>query len=938
MTNELLTACRLARNLVVLSIVFVVPSRPALAAMSFDERLECQRAIEEVYWRHRIWPTENPGLKPALSQILPQERLRAMVEDDLRASNALEAYWQRPLTAAQLQAELQRMAKQTRSPELLEELWSALDLDPERLAECLARPLLAQRLARSWFAGDARFNGSEQQSPKEERKEERPAGEPGAPSFAAWLAEIPATPLPDVGLAAGFDYTLPKVGGGCADDRWTPVAYRPEKRAGHTALWTGAEMIVWSPQNGHVYDPATDRWRPMNRQDAPEDGWETAVWTGSEMIVWGGRILLDDPVGGGARYDPVSDTWQRVADLAAPEPRSNHTAVWTGSEMIIWGGFSVLPTVLDTGARYRPDTDTWQPVSTAGAPAPRLSHRAVWTGGEMIVWSGISAGNVFADGGRYDPGTDSWQPMSTAGAPAARTRESAAWTGAEMVIWGGCLDGSCFTATNTNTGGRYDPLTDTWFATSLNGAPVGRRAHSAAWTGDEMIVWGGCNNEDCSQHTASGGRYDPVTDSWAATSMTNAPALRSLHSAVWTGTEMLVWGGCNTGECQIKLRDGGRYDPATDSWVTVDTTHPSERFLHSAVWTGAEMIVWGGTDGFEQRSGGRYSPALDAWLPMSNSPGGIDARDKHSAVWTGTEMIIWGGSAFGIGTVQAGGRYDPVNDLWTPTSVVGAPERRHSHQAAWTGSTMLVWGGCSFGTCNQMRDSGGLYDPATDSWQPTSLIDAPTGRAWPSGVWTGSQLLVWGGWDGSSPVADGGRYTPALDTWTPLGTVGAPAARHSAPAVWSGTEMILWGGSDDSQVFSSGGRYDLATDSWQGTSEVGAPLARYLHVAEWSGSEMLVSGGCEAPNFCWDRDPLGDGARYDPATDSWSPALSRLFAPPARQLASSVWTGSEMIVWGGKKDNELDDGSSYCAPGLPALILADDFESGDLSSWSDVVP
>ena len=64
------------------------------------------------------------------------------------------------------------------------------------------------------------------------------------------------------------------------------------------------------------------------------------------------------------------------------------------------------------------------------------------------------------------------------------------------------------------------------------------------WTGSEMIVWGGYGN---SGYLNTGGRYDPVTDSWTATSTINAPTGRWLHTAVWTGSQMIVWGGMANG-------------------------------------------------------------------------------------------------------------------------------------------------------------------------------------------------------------------------------------------------------------------------------------------------------------------------------------------------------------------------------------------------------
>ena len=46
----------------------------------------------------------------------------------------------------QLQAEMDRMAQHTRQPEVLHELFEALGNDPFVIAECLARPALAERL------------------------------------------------------------------------------------------------------------------------------------------------------------------------------------------------------------------------------------------------------------------------------------------------------------------------------------------------------------------------------------------------------------------------------------------------------------------------------------------------------------------------------------------------------------------------------------------------------------------------------------------------------------------------------------------------------------------------------------------------------------------------------------------------------------------------
>jgi len=134
------------------------PSNASQRTLSFEERVSYQRAIEEVYWRHRIWPKERPDPKPSLETVTPQAQLEKKVKDYLRNSQALEDYWQRPITAEQLQTEMDRMAQHTRQPQVLSELFEALGNDPFVIAECLARPALADRLRPndSWRVKTAR--------------------------------------------------------------------------------------------------------------------------------------------------------------------------------------------------------------------------------------------------------------------------------------------------------------------------------------------------------------------------------------------------------------------------------------------------------------------------------------------------------------------------------------------------------------------------------------------------------------------------------------------------------------------------------------------------------------------------------------------------------------------------------------------------------------
>jgi N-acetylneuraminic acid mutarotase len=546
------------------------PTKVLPGTLSFIERVSYQRAIEDVYWHHRIWPKENPNSKPSLDAVMSQAQLEKKVEDYLLNSQAVEDYDKQPLSAEQLQAEMERMARDTKQPEMLRELFEALSNDPFVIAECLARPVLAERMI---------------------------TGLHGTQTKTALLK-------PDVVAATTVNYTLPTISdAGCIDDAWTPTST------------TNAP----SPRFLH-----------------------TAVWTGSEMIVWGGTDLNNTFLNTGGRYNPSTDSWTVMSIANAPSGRDQHTAVWTGTEMIVWGGyfFDVGRHWVDTGGRYNPGADTWIATSTTNAPTARADHTAVWTGSEMIVWGGVnSPSGPFNTGGRYNPSTDSWTATSTANAPIARYIHTAVWSGNDMIIWGGANFSGIM-----RSGGRYHPSTDTWTATSITHAPTSRASHTAVWTGNEMVVWGGNGGPLGLLNT--GGRYNPGTDGWASTSTTDAPEARQYHSGVWTGTEMIVWGGHSANS---HLDSGGRYNSSTDTWTAISTTDaPAARYYHTAAWSGTEMVVWGGTGGIPDPSntGGRYCAQSGAPTPTPTpTPGPITLRGQGKKVGgINTSRLKWRGA------------------------------------------------------------------------------------------------------------------------------------------------------------------------------------------------------------------------------------------------------------------------------------------------------
>jgi hypothetical protein len=209
--------------------------KPSQRTLTFAERVAYQQAIEEVYWRHRIWPKENPNPKPALDAVMSQGQLEKKVEAYLLNSRAVEDYYKEPLSAGQLQGEMDRMGRDTRQPEVLRELFEALGNDPFVIAECLARPVLAEQMTTG---------------------------------LSVRHTEIGLL-KPNIAAAATANYTLPAISdqpSECMDDSWTRTSRTnaPTARSSHTAVWTGSEMIVWGGQNNS--GPAIEQWRQIRSQ------------------------------------------------------------------------------------------------------------------------------------------------------------------------------------------------------------------------------------------------------------------------------------------------------------------------------------------------------------------------------------------------------------------------------------------------------------------------------------------------------------------------------------------------------------------------------------------------------------------------------------------------------------------------------------------------
>lgn len=329
-------------------------------------------------------------------------------------------------------------------------------------------------------------------------------------------------------------------------------------------------------------------------------------------------------------------TWQSGSAVNAPEARFDHTGIWTGSEFLVWGGRFANLVFSGTGYSYRPDTDQWSPISTIDAPSARARHTATWTGSEMIIWGGAGVSGYLNTGARFKNGV--WRPMSKIPALAGREGHTAVWTGARFIIFGGLNSGGLL-----GDSFQYLPTVNVWAPVNASNPPTARRNATAVWTGNSVLVWGGEDDNGSCGDGAQLGFVGEGPNAWTPISNVNAPAPRTLHTAVWTGSKMIVWGGDNN---NVPQGTGGIYDPATSTWTTISTTDaPAARRRHAALWTGVEMLIVGGETGAGPTAlAHAYNPATDKWRPLTQL-GNPAARSQAATVWSDSEILTFGGKS-----------------------------------------------------------------------------------------------------------------------------------------------------------------------------------------------------------------------------------------------------------------------------------------------------
>jgi hypothetical protein len=345
------------------------------------------------------------------------------------------------------------------------------------------------------------------------------------------------------------------------------------------------------------------------------------------------------------------------------------------------------------------------------------------------------------------------------------------------------------------------------------------------------------------------------------TLLSGAPVDQQGSACLDIFNQLWVWGGrsgTTPGQGQpINTGYSWQLSGAASQITTVNA--PSPRFAHSAVSTGSAMIVFGGRDSSTVLGDGKkltFSP--QSWSAIS-AQGAPSARSGHSAVWTGTEMIVWGGVDSQGNTLNEGAAYNPTADTWRAISNVGAPMSRANHRAEIVGGRMVVFGGLWSSTTSIPAElyNGGIYDIATDSWATFGSLGSGSG-ATPTLVCANvAEALIWG----LPGTNQGVTLSMPSQSFGYLSTLNAPTVRAGHSATWTGKYMVIFGG-EAAGLLNDGAAYSPTTDAWI-TNATGAPQARKNHKAIWVGHQVLIFGG-EGLNGSGQPVMLGAAALYTP--------------------------------------------------------------------------
>ena len=317
--------------------------------------------------------------------------------------------------------------------------------------------------------------------------------------------------------------------------------------------------------------------------------------------VFGSRSTTPQPT---ATIPGIPRGWTELP--LPPEELSDGAAfVWTGSEVLAWGGCAGEPNegcgAAEPGYTFDPERRVWRPLPPIDA---RPSSNAVWTDREAIFFEneppeGTPAEGTGLSGYAYGPATGAWRTLPEAPIE-ARTGAVYLWTGREVIVWGGGNQQGSESA----QGAAYDPAANSW--RRIADAPHGLNLVSGMWTGREMIVLGSLvsNRSIADTRTSVGAAYDPDTDTWRT--LPPSELYPQATAALWVGDRMVAYDFTTRWQA---------YDPATDAWtLPADMPFPADECYPDAETAGDLGFA------FFCGRGALYEPSSAAWERIRGGP------------------------------------------------------------------------------------------------------------------------------------------------------------------------------------------------------------------------------------------------------------------------------------------------------------------------------
>ncbi len=616
-------------------------------------------------------------------------------------------------------------------------------------------------------------------------------------------------------------------------DRWRELAPGPlSPRLGVAGVWTGTEVIICcgdGSQQAAAYEPSRDRWRAI--ADSPiVSQYMEAVWTGDQML-----LTTEDDA---ASYDPTTDVW-RVLERPPSTLDRLREMVWMDDELIVWpaevGRRVSSPMALDPVAgtwRVLPDPPAWP-------AAPDI----VWTGKVLVAWGGLPASAAVSEravGSVYDPDTDSWVAMPEF-LPEPRPFEgnlgsqSLLWTGETVLVnTGAFASGLSDELTNDDSYLlSFDPATREW---AFVGVAPGYNFGADPVVADQRVVFRGA------ELFISNDQFGVVADEFVAPEyyrslhswVLEKPVElrdRAGHTAVWADGEMIVWGGWSSENATVAFDDGAAYNPVTASWRSLADSPLDGRGFHTAVWTGSEMLVVGGLTDVNNGSSdaAAYERTQDRWrsLPPTGLTPSPTNPTRVRSVWTGTELVLWDAEA---DEMEA---FSPATNSWTrlPSPGLGPSD---TESLFWVDGELVVLS-ADFSR-QQARYAAASLPSGAANW--TRLPDPPVGEF---GAVSGDRILAWdiGGIEGGTFELD-----VRSRVWSEAESIPLPPCEgQSAPMTIDDRIFVTMACLNDRRVDGGAVLYDPDTRAWE-ILDVGIEGVAGLEQAVWTGREVLTFKPC----------------------------------------------------------------------------------------------